>query len=201
MIDFEPTCHRMLAVLAGITDEALTAATPCAEYTVGDLIDHVDTLSRVFAAVGRKEPGGPSQPGESSGANLGTGWRDRVANHVRELGKAWQDPAAWQGETTAVGLTFGNQMWGQIALTEILVHGWDLAASTGQPFEPPESAVQFCYDHVVAFTTGAPIEGLWGPAVEVPTAAPLLNQLLGLTGRDPVQLAASRTASSASIRL
>lgn len=33
-------------------------------------------------------------------------------------------------------------MWGRIALTEIGLHGWDLATATGQPFELPEGTLQ-----------------------------------------------------------
>ncbi|WP_302563609.1 hypothetical protein [Catellatospora tritici] len=35
-----------------------------------------------------------------------------------------------------------NEMWGRIALTEIGLHGWDLATATGQPFELPEGTLQ-----------------------------------------------------------
>jgi hypothetical protein len=33
-------------------------------------------------------------------------------------------------------------MWGKIALTELVVHGWDIAKATGQPFDLPEGTGQ-----------------------------------------------------------
>jgi hypothetical protein len=46
VIDLKPACHRMIEVLAGVAGDQLTSSSPCAEYTVGDLIDHVDQVSR-----------------------------------------------------------------------------------------------------------------------------------------------------------
>lgn len=44
MIDLGPACEQMIEVVSGIANEQLVAPTPCIEYTVGDLIDHVDLV-------------------------------------------------------------------------------------------------------------------------------------------------------------
>ena len=51
MIDLKPACERMNEVLAGVADDQLSNPSPCVEYTVGDLIDHVDQVCRGSAAV------------------------------------------------------------------------------------------------------------------------------------------------------
>ncbi|WP_092529317.1 TIGR03086 family metal-binding protein [Amycolatopsis arida] len=185
MIDLKPACHRMAEVLAGITDDQLTRPTPCTEYTVGDLIDHVDGAAVGFTAVARKEVGEQEDPPEPTAANLGPGWRDAARRHVRTLGEAWDDPAAWRGTATGAGLELPTELWGRIALTEMVVHGWDLARATGQPFDLPEETLRACLDHVSGFVTEAPLPELWNPPVEVPADAPLLDRVVGLAGRTP----------------
>jgi uncharacterized protein (TIGR03086 family) len=184
MIDLKPACRRMIDVLTGVGDEQLTGPTPCTEWTVRDVIDHVDGVSRGFIAVARKDVGEDTAP-EPTAADLDTDWRERVAKNVRALGDAWDDPTSWQGRTDGAGLNLPNETWGKIALTEIVVHGWDIARATGQPFGLPNDTLRACFDHVVGFVPNAPVEGLWGPPVEVPTDAPLLDQIVAITGRHP----------------
>lgn len=73
------------------------------------------------------------------------------------------------------------------ALTDLVVHGWDIAVASGQSFscQPRllEAACGFVQWTVAANPQGAP--GLFGPPVPVPDDAPLLDRLVGLTGRDP----------------
>jgi uncharacterized protein (TIGR03086 family) len=184
MIDLEPACRRMIDVLTSVVDEQLTSPTPCTEYTVGDLIDHVDLVSRGFAAIARNEVA--EQAGtEPSAAHLGHGWQGSVAKHVQALGEAWADPASWQGKSGGAGLELPNEVWGKIAFTEIVVHGWDIAKAIGQPFDLPEETVQACFDHVAEFLPNAPIKSLWASAVEVPVDAPLLDRVVAITGRNP----------------
>src|SRR5438094_7598725 len=143
MIDLNPACHRMVDLLAHVTDEQLTGPSPCAEYTLAELIQHVDVASQRFIALARQDSvAGPDT------ADLGPGWRDSVAEHVRTLGKAWDEPAAWRGSTNRAGLDLPNERWGKIALTEIVVHGWDIAKATGQPFDLPADTLRACFDHV-----------------------------------------------------
>ncbi|BBJ42611.1 TIGR03086 family protein [Streptomyces antimycoticus] len=183
VIDLKPACRQMIDVLTGVSNEQLTSPTRCTEYTVHDLILHVDGASQGFTGIARKDA--DTAAAEPTAANLGDDWRGSIAENVRALGDAWDDPAAWQGRTDAAGVDLPNDTWGKIALTEIVVHGWDIARATNQPFDLPDDTLQACYAHVAAFVPNAPIEGLWGPAVEIPTDASLLDRIVAITGRRP----------------
>ncbi|QWF83026.1 TIGR03086 family metal-binding protein [Amycolatopsis sp. CA-230715] len=179
MIDLKPACHRMAELLAGVTDDQLTGPTPCAEYTVADLVTHVDGVAQGFAALARKTGD------EQAELAFGHGWRAETAEHVRVLGEAWDDPAAWEGSTSAGDLEMSNALWGRISLTEMVVHGWDLARATGQPFGLPEETLRACFEHVVEFVPKAPVPELWGTPAETAAGAPLIDRIVAVTGRTP----------------
>ncbi|HWN36801.1 MAG TPA: TIGR03086 family metal-binding protein [Pseudonocardia sp.] len=181
MIDLIPARDTMIDLLSQVAADQFAHATPCSEYTVADLIDHVDGVSVGFAALAR----GDELPDASAPSTAAPDWRDSVTKHVWALGEAWADPTAWQGSTDAGGLELPNELWGKIALTELVVHGWDLAKATGQPFELAEPTVLACFEHVARFVPNAPVEGLWAPAVRVPRDAALLDRLVAITGRNP----------------
>ena len=184
MIDMVPACESLIDVLAGVTDDRLDDATPCTDYTVGDLIDHLDQVVRgaTALALGRPEEAGAAEP---SRANLGPGWQAEMAADLRALGAAWQDPAAWQGSHDPGGLELPNEVWAKIALTEVVVHGWDIAVATGRPLDVPEPTLRACFDHVAEFVPKAPLPELWGPAMDVPDDAPLIDRIVAITGRKP----------------
>jgi uncharacterized protein (TIGR03086 family) len=73
-----------------------------------------------------------------------------------------------------------------VALDELVVHGWDLAVATGQEYRGDEESARRSLEF--AGSVGDDPEaraGLYGPAVPVPDDAPVLDRLLGATGRDP----------------
>lgn len=184
MINMQAACRRMTEVLAGASSDQLTHATPCTDYTVGNLINHIDEVSLGFAALARKELLSTEDAGRGA-KPLGRDWCEPVAAHVLALGESWTDPSACQGSTKAAGLELPNQVWGKIALTEMVVHGWDLAMATGQPFDLPETTLRACLEHVTKFVPQAPIPALWGPAVDISDDAPLLDRIIAITGRAP----------------
>ncbi|AKU15512.1 TIGR03086 family metal-binding protein [Luteipulveratus mongoliensis] len=168
MIDLKPACAEMRNVLAALTDRHLAEPTPCAEYRVRDLVEHVDQVAHGFIGLA----GGSSSEEDSPVA------------HVMGLGDAWDDSAAWDGSSGGdVGLS--NATWGKIALTEMVVHGWDLAVASGQTFELPEDTLQACLAHVATFVPNAPVPELWGTPVELAPGASSLHRILAVTGRDP----------------
>ena len=87
--------------------------------------------------------------------------------------------------TQAGGVTLPAPIAGRVALNELVVHGWDLARATSQPFDPAESAVRGSFELLAASTDPAQREPIFGPVVPVPEDAPLLDRAIGLSGRDP----------------
>ena len=56
---------------------------------------------------------------------------------------------------------------GLVALDELVVHGWDIAVATGQPYEPPAHEIEAAMAFVTSFD--APRDGrLFGPIVPIP---------------------------------
>ncbi len=97
---------------------------------------------------------------------------------------AWREPEAWEGITAAGGVELPGAVAGVVALDELVVHGWDLAVATGQPYAASDAEVLAAIGLASSFP--APRDGsLFGPIVPVPDDAPPLDRLLGLTGRPP----------------
>ena len=89
--------------------------------------------------------------------------------------------------TRAGGVDLPAEVAGVVALNEVVVHGWDIAVASGQRFSCEPSLLEAAYGFVQATVAQHPhgSPGLFGPPVPVPDTAPLLDRLIGLTGRDP----------------
>jgi uncharacterized protein (TIGR03086 family) len=170
-----------------VPEELLGAPTPCLEYTLGDLVDHIRQLTIAFTAAAKKDTAGMRSgraPGDAK--NLGDDWRTRIPGDLSALADAWREPAAWTGMTMAGGIDLPGELAGIIALDELVVHGWDVARASGQDFDQDRESLEAVYAFVKQFSSaGEAREGMFGPEVAVPDDAPLLDRLLGLTGRDP----------------
>jgi uncharacterized protein (TIGR03086 family) len=184
MIDLQPAAQRTLGVVTSVADDQLGLPTPCPASSVGDLIDHVSSLSVAFRRAARKDAEGATAAPQPDAANLGADWRARVPREVAALGDAWRDPQAWEGFTAAGGIDMPGEIAGLVALNELVVHGWDIAVATGQAYAPGADEIEAAAAFVRSFD--APRDGaLFGPIVPVADDAPPMEQLLGLTGRDP----------------
>jgi uncharacterized protein (TIGR03086 family) len=160
-LDFDPPVRQLRALLLGVTDEDLTAPTPSTD-----------------------APGLSGPPPPPSAANLPPHWRSRLPVLLEELATAWKDPAAWTGTATAGGVTMPATAMGTVAMNELVMHSWDLAQSTGQEFAADPRILEALID----FLSQGPAEGtpgLFGPVVQVEDEPTLLEQALGLAGRDP----------------
>jgi uncharacterized protein (TIGR03086 family) len=185
-IDLRPAADRMARLVRAVPEDALDAPTPCADTDIGHLIAHVGGFAMAFTAAASKDLGEMTS-GAPGPAELAPGWRDRIPADLTALGDAWQDPDAWAGMTQAGGVDLPGEVAGRVALDELVVHAWDIARASGQPYECDEASLREIEGTVRQFRSGndGDIPGLFGPAVAVPDDAPVLDKVLGLTGRDP----------------
>ena len=188
-VDLTPAARRLSALVANVPDDALTGPTPCPDYSLGDLIDHIGGLALAFTAAARKEIGGDSAQGPSGdAARLGDDWRVRIPEQLAALAEAWRDPAAWTGMTQAGGVDLPGEIGGLVALDEIVIHGWDVARASAQTYECEPQLLDAVHEFLAGFSTPETADqrgNMFGPVVHVPADAPLLDRIVGLAGRDP----------------
>jgi len=153
---------NLATVVGGITDAQLLHPTPCTQYDVKQLRDHI---------VGYSTPADAEQEVRAAADRLRQALQAGAADRPLRLGES-----AMPGE-----LALGMILW------EYQVHGWDLARATGQPWSPPDAAAR----ESLSFAPGMLSDDYqgegkpFGKPVEVPADASPLECLVALSGRDP----------------
>jgi uncharacterized protein (TIGR03086 family) len=183
MLDLGPQAQQVKMLLDGVSDDDLAAPTPCEEYTVSDLLNHLLGLSAAFRDAAKKNLG-PTTGAAPSVAPLPEDWRSRLPRLLDELADAWRSADAWEGETQAGGVTLPGGVAGVVALNELVLHGWDLARAISQPYSGDPDSLRAS----IEMLSSADLEqrdAIFGPVVEVPADAPLLDRAVGLGGRRP----------------
>lgn len=179
-------------IIRTIGPEHLTARTPCAEFDVRALINHLLFWGPSLVGAARKQSVAPPAATESE-VDLTTGdWTTALDTHLHELATAWRGPAAWQGTTCMGGPTeLPAGVVGGMVVGELVVHGWDLARALDTTPTWDDDLLHYVHDETAATADQGRQLGIYGPEVPVPTTTPLLDRILGLTGRDPYRLSAS----------
>ena len=186
ILDLEPPVRQLTNFVAGVTDDQLSGSTPMAGTTVRGLLAHVQGLALAFRDAADKA-GSPAQDAAPGPGELDADWRTLIPARLAALAAAWRKPEAWEGTTKVGGGTMPAAIAGQVAVDELVIHGWDLARSTRQPFGCDPASLQAALEFVTRAQQPehAGQAGLFGPPVEVPPGAPLIDQIIGLSGRDP----------------
>ena len=186
-IDFGPATETVRHLVASLTDDDLARRTPCPDYAVGDLVEHLGGLSQAFAGAARKAPlPGSEQGGSGDASRLEDGWRDRIQANLEDLALAWREEGAFEGMTKAGPFDMPAPEAAAVALNEVVVHGWDLATALGRPYAVRDEDLAACLAFAEPFSTpetAAMRAPAFGPVVPVPDDAPPLVRLLGLMGR------------------
>ncbi len=188
MLDLEPATRTLADLVTGVRDDQLDGPTPCPGRSVGAMLDHTAGFALAFtAAAHHTEPPGGSRPPSASASRLADDWRTLIPARLAELADAWRDEAAWSGMTKAGGQDLPSEIAGVIALDEVVVHGWDLAVATGQPYAVEPHLLEAVYGFVRGSAEQNPqgTPGLFGPPIVLPDDAALLDRVIGLAGRDP----------------
>jgi uncharacterized protein (TIGR03086 family) len=163
-------------VLHQISRDELSKSTPCSEYDVMQLTDHL--LRAITLAGGLADADLPGRDTD-----------DSVEQQI--IGAARPALDAWHRRGLGGTVTFASNelpaTFGASVLTlEFLVHGWDYAAATGHPLNVAESLAEYTLGLAKILITpqGRATAGFDDP-VAVPDDASALDQLIAFTGRDP----------------
>jgi uncharacterized protein (TIGR03086 family) len=188
IVDLTPAARRLGELVQHIDDDQLGAPTP-GGIPVAGMLDHVGGLAVAFTAAATKDFGSvTATPPAPDGDRLGTEWRAEIPRALSALAQAWTDPDAWQGMTQVGGVTLPGQIAGQVALDEIVLHAWDLARGTGQPYQQDPATLEACLAAMTAMYPPESLDGRKGifePPVPVLDDAPLVDRVVAYSGRDP----------------
>lgn len=183
MYDLGPATEQLATLVRNVSDGDLKAPTPCPDYTVGDLLDHINGLSVAFTMAALKTPLEGTAAGDAS--RLPLDFRESMPARLFELAQAWRSVDAWEGMTAAGGVDLPGEIAAAVTLDEIVLHGWDLARATGQPFSVAPEHLEVVHGFVSSIGPDDRDGSLFGAAVEVDSNAALFDRVLGLSGRNP----------------
>ncbi len=149
--------------------------TPCASFDVKSLINHVVLDIQGFETMVR---GGDWQ--QSDDDVIGDDWAGSYTAAAGSLMVAWQ---AQDRPEDAARSRLDNQ------ITDLVVHGWDIAKATGQPTgadpDLAELSLEWARANLKAEYRGPDGKSAFGPEVAVPESAPISDRLAAWMGRDP----------------
>jgi uncharacterized protein (TIGR03086 family) len=181
---YRDSVQAFAAKVANVEPEQWRSATPCAEWDVRALVNHVvsEQLWSVplFAGATIAEVGD-----KFDGDVLGD-------DPVLSAGEAAEDAAAAVSENGAlertVHLSFGDTPAVEYVhqlLADHLIHGWDLATATGADRSIDPAAVTECLTWFADREELYRSSGAIGPRVEVGEGASDIDRLVAAFGRDP----------------
>ena len=181
-------------LVRGTAAADLDRPSPCAGWTLADLLGHLTVQHRGFAAAARGHGGDPEV------------WRQRpvaeppvaerlVAEHLAAVDAvlaAFADPdvpgRAFLLPEFSPTITFPAAQAIGFHTLDYLVHGWDVARARGVPYRPDTDLVARCVPMARAVPDGErrTVPGAaFRPALPTPTPSSGLDLILRLLGRSP----------------
>ncbi len=123
---------------ARIEPEQHDLRTPCASFTVADVLEHMTGLACAFAPAFRGEatPTGQAMPAASAAERI-----SRFQDAMQDLLDSVESPGALDRVIDSPFGTMPGGTFARLVAFDGIIHGWDLASSTDQPWMPPDDIV------------------------------------------------------------
>jgi len=190
-MDEAATMGRVIALTGAVVDniepDQLDNPSPCAAWTVREVLNHVTAGAELFAICVREGEVSDEQLGElMTGDRLGDDYKASFHRATDDATEAFAMPGAMH---RIVKLPFGEMpasMAASIAIFDVTTHAWDLAKATGQSTDLDPEVVTIAYQ--VAKTMLSDDwrnSGMFGPEVAITDDAPVADRLAALAGRTP----------------
>jgi uncharacterized protein (TIGR03086 family) len=175
LVQLDTIVPMLNALVASLDGSQLDAPTPCATFAVRDVLAHMVGGATMFAAAFRGEAPGDAPDGDVI-EQFPVAMAGLLAG-VRSPGALDRTIAAPFGDVS--GDTFAR-----FVALDGLVHGWDIATATKQPYDPPAAIVA----EVDGFARQAIGDSMrdgdtFAAATTPPDGASPIEQLVAFTGR------------------
>ena len=182
----ERACECTAAVLDGVRRTELDRPTPCASWSVRDVVNHMVGGAGFFAELAEK--GAVSDRGDDTDSTTA----DFAAEFRQVAGRlvaAFRAPDAMAKPMKMPIGELPGSVCVCIAAGDIFTHGWDLARATGQPAEFDPDVAAWLLAHIEPILPdemrGKDGEAAFGPRVEISSSAPAIDRLMAFEGRHP----------------
>ena len=172
----EATLGVLRKVIHTIANDDWSKQTPCREFTVAQLTDHVlNSITQIGSAAGAEFPQ--------------RDYKDSVERQIVLAARPALD--AWHHRGLEGTVTLGpNQTPAEVLVgvlsVEFLVHAWDYAMATGQQLDAPASLSEYVLGLAEKIITpqGRRTVGFDEP-IPIPDGARVMDRLIAFTGRQP----------------
>ncbi|MEY2552483.1 MAG: hypothetical protein QOC57_343 [Ilumatobacteraceae bacterium] len=198
---FAAALHIATPVIASVRPEQLGLSSPCVDFDVKGVLDHlVFVLHRVAKLCRGQEAFAPGSLGDDvlEHADYVADWQAAAA----DVEAAYADDALLARTIVLPWAALTGAEMLATYTSEVTTHTWDLATATGQQADWDDDVCRLALDAMhrslpmvdrgpiwEAFRSNAPANLQFDPpfanAVAVSTDAPLIDQLVGWTGRQP----------------
>lgn len=199
VVEFDRRAVRAsVEVVARVTAADLSRATPCAEWSLADLLAHMTAQHRGFAAAAA---GRGADPQAWHPRPLGPDPAATYAAAAEEVLAAFAVDGATRARFTlpefSPEVTFSGHRAIGFHLVDYVVHGWDVARALGVTVDLPDDVVRAALPVAEAVPDGPGRLGpgaAFRPRLPVPDSATPMDRLLALLGRSPTWPVVGSTA-------
>jgi uncharacterized protein (TIGR03086 family) len=173
----EQTFQHSHMVIGTVRADQFGDKTPCEEWAVRDLLEHMIGVVAGLGAAAAGTPAGdfalaadPAAQFQDAASSALTAWRaPGVLDRVIDGG-----PGPMPGRALAA-----------INLLDTATHAWDLATATGQPAALPDDVAAAALEASLATITPELRPGRFGPELTPPAGAGPTERLVAFLGRTP----------------
>jgi uncharacterized protein (TIGR03086 family) len=177
------------SAIAAVGPDRWTAPTPCADYDLTTLVDHLAWAAVLSRSAANRTPldrdwSTPEPPPFLAGLPPQQ-WAPAIERELRAAADAWAAPGAWDGDTVMGTSPMPAAAVGSMMLAEFAVHGWDVARAVGAAYDVPEELGRKTLTAVEGMAQMGRDGGWYGPEVAVSAESSAFARALGMAGRDP----------------
>lgn len=172
------------SIVDKIDPDQLGESTPCTEWTVRDVLNHITGGSTMFAISAEQGSVPDDQVAELVGGdNLGDDFKGAWKTASKRAMAVFAQPGVLE---KIVKLPFGEMPAGvalNIAIFDVATHATDLARATGQTIADTDLLEDALAMGREMITPDWRAPGVFGPEHEAPDGAPVVDRLQAFAGR------------------